>query len=423
MTQIPIEEFNTVKHSLAALALPGILSVGLLACSDTASQPNIQITRSPAGRDAAEPYLFTDPAGTVHLSWIEKQDNTAFLKLSHWESERWTEPVTVASGTGWFVNWADYPSVVSNGKGQFVAHVLEYSAPGTYTYDVKIITSPDGSAWSASAVLHDDGEKAEHGFVSMVPWGEEVLVSWLDGRNTTHPKETSPDTTGAHQAPSGAMTLRAAVLDYAGNKMQEWELDDGVCDCCQTSAAVTDQGPVVVYRNRTKSEVRDIAIVRWVNGSWTEPRAIHNDHWTIDGCPVNGPRSEALGHSLAVAWFTMASGKPVVKVAFSLDAGATFGEPVVVSGAEATGRVDLVLLDERTALVSWMEGASIRVAKVRADGTQEPGLILGHSSVERSSGFPQLAVSGSTVVFAWTDDEAHTIVTAMATIAGDSQAL
>jgi len=419
MTQIPIEEFNTVKQSLAALALPGILSAGLLACSDTYSQPTIQITRSPAGRDAVEPYLFTDPAGTVHLSWIEKQDTIAFLKLSHWESERWTEPVTVASGTGWFVNWADYPSVVSNGKGQFMMHVLEYSAPGTYTYDVKIATSPNGSAWSAPTVLHDDGEKAEHGFVSMVPWGEEVLVSWLDGRNTTHAKESSPVAIGAHHAPSGAMTLRAAVLDYAGNKMQEWELDDGVCDCCQTSAAVTDQGPVVVYRNRTESEVRDIAIVRWVNGSWTEPRAIHNDHWTIDGCPVNGPRSEALGHALAVAWFTMASEKPVVKVAFSSDAGATFGEPVVVSGAEATGRVDLVLLDERTSLVSWMEGASIRVAKVRADGTQEPGLILGHSSAERSSGFPQMAASGSTVVFAWTDDETHTIVTARATIAGD----
>ena len=87
-----------------------------------------------------------------------------------------------------------------------------------------------------------------------------------------------------------------------------------------------------------------------------------------------------------------------------------------MSGVEATGRVDLVLLDERTALVSWMEGANIRLAKVHADGAEEPGLILGASSAERSSGFPQMAASGSTVVFAWTDDETRAIVTAVATI-------
>ena len=62
------------------------------------------------------------------------------------------------------------------------------------------------------------------------------------------------------------MTLRAAFIDKKGNKINEWELDGRVCDCCQTTAAITNDGPVVVYRDRSDDEVRDMSIVRYVNG-------------------------------------------------------------------------------------------------------------------------------------------------------------
>ena len=39
-------------------------------------------------------------------------------------------------------------------------------------------------------------------------------------------------------------------------------LDARACDCCQTDAAMTSAGPVVVYRNRTEEEIRDIYIAR-----------------------------------------------------------------------------------------------------------------------------------------------------------------
>jgi hypothetical protein len=67
---------------------------------------------------------------------------------------------------------------------------------------------------------------------------------------------------------------------------------------------------------------------------------VHSDNWKIDACPVNGPAIAATGRRVAVAWFTAANDTARVKLAFS--------------------------------------------------------------SAARASGFPQMAVRGSDVFFAWT---------------------
>src|SRR5687768_4809384 len=99
-----------------------------------------------------------------------------------------------------------------------------------------------------------------------------------------------------------SMTLRYATIDANGNLADETQLDERVCECCQTSAAVTSAGPIAVYRDRSATEVRDIYIVRQVNGSWTSPQPVYADNWQINGCPVNGPSVAADGSRVAVAW-------------------------------------------------------------------------------------------------------------------------
>ncbi len=385
--------------------LPLLLISILHSCSVKEQEMEVQAMDSPAGPTAGEPYLFADPSGQVFLSWIEREDTISFLKMAQWKDEQWTSPVIIASGTSWFVNWADYPMVVSSGTGKYVAHFLDRSGDGTFEYDVKITTSPDGQSWSTPFVLHDDGTKSEHGFVSLTPYNDHVLVSWLDGRNTVSDDPAAHHDHGHH----GEMTVRAAVVTYDGQKLEEWELDNRACDCCQTTAAITHNGPVVLYRDRSDSEVRDISIVRWVDNAWTKPVVVFSDQWEINGCPVNGPRCEALGNTLAISWFTMANDQPQVKVIFSTDGGETFGKPVTVNGENAIGRVDLVLLDDATALVSWMEENQIKVRKVFSNGKQGPVTSIAASSSSRSSGFPQLTKSGNTILIAWTDSQQETI--------------
>ena len=120
------------------------------------------------------------------------------------------------------------------------------------------------------------------------------------------------------------MTLRAAIVFEDGTIDYDTLIDERVCDCCQTSGTMTSSGPVITYRDRSDEEIRDMSVVRKVNGSWSAPAAINNDEWEITGCPVNGPRMTSFSNGLAVAWFTAAGGKAQVKVAFSDDSGASF---------------------------------------------------------------------------------------------------
>jgi len=291
--------------------------------------------------------------------------------------------------------------LAADGSNSLISLFLQKSEKGTYTYDVKIITSNDqGKSWSQPAILHDDGKKAEHGFVAVVPYGENYFFSWLDGRNAA--MESGDGHHGGHH---GQMTIRAALVDKTGKKISEWELDNRVCDCCQTSAAITANGPVVVYRDRSETEIRDMSIVRLVNGQWTQPKTIFADNWKIEGCPVNGPRIAAEGNNMAVAWFSSPEKNAQVNVAFSKDGGATFSKPVRVDDGKAIGRVDIEMLAEKTAKVSWMEGAVIKAASVYSDGRKDPSIIIASSSESRSSGFPQMTKSGNKIIFAWTDDK------------------
>ena len=207
----------------------------------------------------------------------------------------------------------------------------------------------------------------------------------------------------------GEMTVRAAMINKDGSKTNDWELDGRVCDCCQTGAAITSNGPIVVYRDRSEEEIRDISIVRFVNGEWTKPKTIFPDQWKISGCPVNGPRADAIKNNLVIAWFSMPENKAQVKIIFSDDGGATFKEPIQVDEGKPIGRVDVVMLNEKTAMISWMEGSTIKALKVNSDGTKGEPVIIASSSDSRSSGFPQMTKAGNNLIFAWTDSKSKKI--------------
>jgi len=129
---------------------------------------------------------------------------------------------------------------------------------------------------------------------------------------------------------SGQITFRYVKIKRDGALADEAALDTRVCECCQTSAVMTADGPVVVYRDRSEAdkEIRDISIVRLKGGKWSAPRPVFQDGWQLNGCPVNGPAVAAAGPRVAVAWFTGADKTSRVKLAFSADAGETFGQPV-----------------------------------------------------------------------------------------------
>ncbi len=356
---------------------------------------------SPAAAGSGLPDLFVTPGGEVLLSWVESgAEKKSALRFARLVGEAWSAPQTIAEGDDWFVNWADFPSIVALDDGTLAAHLLVKSSPETFSYDVQITQSRDGGqTWSSPTKPHRDGTLTEHGFVSMLPGRDgRLLAVWLDGRNTG----------GGHGGHGGgAMTLRAATLGPDGTLDDEAELDDRICDCCQTSAARTQNGVIVAYRDRSETEIRDIAVVRLGEDGWSAPRVVHEDDWKIAGCPVNGPALAADGARVAVAWFTAAGDTPRVRLALSSDEGATFGPAITIDDGNPIGRVDVAMLPEGGALVSWVEkiqgGAAIRIRRIHPDGTREASATVAPTSPERASGFPQLTRRGSDLYLAWTD--------------------
>ncbi|HYK05625.1 MAG TPA: sialidase family protein [Thermoanaerobaculia bacterium] len=361
---------------------------------------------SPAGSGAAEPHLAARADGTVVMSWLEQ----GVLKFASLKNGRWSSPRTIVEGKELFVNWADFPSIVDDGRGVLFAHWLQKSGKGTYAYDVWVTSSSDdGKTWRKPLLVNRDGKQAEHGFVSFgaLPAGGVALV-WLDGREMK--EEGHGGHGGGHE---GSMTLRYAEIDAALKVRNESVLDARVCECCGTAMAITSRGPLVAYRDRSGDEVRDIAYTRRTDGKWSNPARVRVDNWKIPGCPVNGPQVDARGERAALAWFTGANEKPQVQVAFSRDAGATFGRAVRVDRGNAAGRVDVLLLNDGSALVTWIEGAAdnagIFARRVSPDGKLDEPVKLAATSSARASGFPRAALAGTTAYFAWTDPAAKTV--------------
>lgn len=377
-----------------------LLLVTACAQHDANGPPVGELTtlETPAGAPAGEPNLASGANGQVYLSWIEQLPDSSFaLRFAELGANDFGAARTIASGRDWFVNWADFPMLSSNGS-VLAAHWLQRGGAGRYNYGVRVSLSRDGGqSWSAPVTPHRDSTPSEHGFVSLFPHGEGFGAIWLDARGL------ADSDNGAGEV---GMQLRFTTIAAAGQLGEDLPIDERTCDCCQTSVAVTADGPIVAYRDRSADEVRDIYVARFEQGRWSAGEPVHRDGWKIDFCPVNGPALSAQQQRVAVAWFTGADSLPRVLVAFSDDAGRTFGEPIRIDRGNPAGRVDVQLLRNGDALVSWLENApesSLRVRRVSSRGELSSDRVITPLTAERPSGFPHLIVTGDQVVFAWTD--------------------
>ena len=378
----------------------------------------VEALDSPAAPGSGEPNLFAAEDGRVYLSWIEPADDDRHaVRFAVLEGHSWSEPRTIAESNAFFVNWADFPSIIATDEGALAAHWLEKNGPGTYAYEVMISRSSDGGmTWSEPVRPHHDGTQTEHGFVSLVPEADGGFTAvWLDGREMFG---YSPrDRENAVEPPS--MTLRGGRFDKDGVQVSEVLLDPRICECCQTSAAYVGDTLLVVYRDRSDEEVRDIWGVRRTAEGWQEPVRLAHDDWKIFACPVNGPAVAGGEAAAAIAWFSLRGGMPEVKVAFTAD-GVSYTDPVLIDagsvgveqaerpGVDAPlGRVDVEWIGEDLAVVSWLRthgsGAEIMLRTVDTEGSLGPQHSAAATASRRASGFPRIARDGNRLVMAWTE--------------------
>ncbi len=398
MPEKPLFIYRSSTLLMASIAILGISTACSPPPAATVGQP-LMTTAAPGSSEAR---LAAGPDGTIVLSWLEKHGADVALRYSTLDGDAWSTPRTVASGQSWFVNWADFPSVVPIDGDLWAAHWLEKKPGGRFSYDVAIaVSSNAGQSWSDPVAPHRDGTPTEHGFVSLFPTSGGAGALWLDGRNTD--PDASHD--GGHdEHAGGGMTLRSAVIGPDLTISDEQLADELVCDCCQTGVAVGPDGPVAVYRNRTRDEIRDIYVAQLGPDGWQTGKPIANDNWEIAACPVNGPSIASAGDWIGIAWFTAADDLPRVRFARSADGGSTFGPPVELASGDTIGRVGLAMFPDGTALVSWLDSAgAIKLRSVAANDVKGPQHIVARTGPGRMSGFPQIVRRGTDIVVAWTD--------------------
>ena len=311
-----------MRTPLRPLAL--VVLVLLSACSETPAPPKPVITGEvaieawplPAMPGSAQPDLALAPDGRVLLSWINSGGGRrpAFQFAEFYPDGHWEGPRTVAIGNSMFTNWADTPHIAATADRALWAHWLQKSSGASNAYDIMLVRSLDhGMNWSAPRKAHDDSTQTEHGFVSMWPQTESSIgMAWLDGRNTFDTGALKDG--GGHEGHGdghggGAMTLRAAVFDANLRASAAAEIDTMACDCCQTDAAATGDGAVLVYRGRSKDEIRDIYATRFDGfiyltdtGTFTPPEPGEDPlpirQWSQADAKFRGIEAEVTAHLL-----------------------------------------------------------------------------------------------------------------------------
>lgn len=316
----------------------------------------------------------------------------------------------IAKGANWFVNWADTPALAVLDNGDWVAFWLQRNDPTMPEgYDIRMVRSTDrGDTWSSPISPHRDGTKTQHGFVSMVADGDDrILMAWLDGRRaaaatTDHAESIS------HDHESAPMTLRSAVIDGANQIVDEAEIDTRTCSCCQTDMARWGRRTLVVYRDRTDDEIRDISIAMRSRTEWGSPKTLHADGWKIDGCPVNGPAIAVSGSKGLVFWPTLVNEQMTLRYVLAESTAALLGDPTMHElqpPAAPSGRVDAAVWHD-SFLLTWISRArdrpAIELAVLNADGGAETSIPIAEPALRgRATGFPRVASDGKRALVVW----------------------
>ncbi|MBI2683290.1 MAG: hypothetical protein HYX26_08780, partial [Acidobacteriales bacterium] len=277
--------------------------------------------------------------------------------------------------------------------------ILPASSEAEYLY---VSASKNGIQWTPPVMAHQDRNPVQHALVSMVASGDrEASLVWLEA-----PK--------GEDAPSA---LKRTVVSSDGKVVKEESLDPDVCTCCPTSIVKTSQGLLVAYRDHSRQDIRDIAVIRFENGRWSPSKILNPDKWEINACPVNGASAAAKNNRVAIAWYTEAQDSPRTQLVFSSDGGATFSKPIRVSSGNSFGHASVALDEQGGAFVSWIEegkgadGVRLLARQVTAAGVAGPVTQVAQGS-RQSIGYPRLLHAGSETWIAWGNSGTGKIQTA-----------
>lgn len=369
-----------LHRNTARCLVTGIATIATIAPMVWAAEPSPRSIDPPTPPGASFPALAAEGSTTITLeheillTWLEPAASGSRLRFSRFTGKSWSPPITlaepVASGDP-----ADGPALAV-----IETHGVRRTLLAR-TGDVVARSGDAGRAWER------------------LPAPSLTYASFAGGEEGAYAFWLRP-------GPEGSATLLGTRV-LAG----ETVLDPQVASATETSAAMTWDGPIVVYRDRDDQDSHSLAVVRRQDGHWTESRKIYSES---GGGLISAPRVAALERRVAVAWMAEPASGPRLRIAFSVDAGRSFAPPVDLAaappGASTTGPAAVTFDDEGNALVLWViargaESSTVQVTRVAADGRCGDWLQLGEGPVSPRGSFPQLVRAGSRLAVSWIEGD------------------
>jgi hypothetical protein len=339
--------------------------------------------------------------GSTVLTWLEPEnDKTAALRYSFWRGGNWSAPATIVTAQLFSRHPSESPGVIALSKTNLITYWSQ-KPPNekipTQEVDVYFAVSTDrGEHWTTPTIANVAGTGEESSYPSGAPVDPtHGALIWLDGANWRKEKR---------------VTLMSRFVQSDGTMTEATVIDPDTCTCCPTSMVKTDSGLLAAYRGHTSENIRDISLLKHVDGRWSQPSIVHADNWHFQGCPVNGPHLDVDGAAAALIWFSAPRDEPAVKVAFSDSGNSKFGAPVRIDEGNVIGRAQVVLLPGRTALAFWVENKSgttrLLGRRVHDGGTLEPSFEVVRGT---GLGYPHAVRSAKGAAVTWADEGSKTI--------------
>ena len=398
--------------SIACVVIASVLG----GCRQAPPELAVRAESSPVAVQSLVPQLTPLSAGRTLLSWQRPLARGGYaFEMAVKDGLQWSDVRTIAEGTKVSMFGSDLPAVATLADTKLLAY-WEVTEEGYNATTIETaISSDEGLSWVPASTPYEKALPGQHSFISWFGTTTGIGLVWLDAsvRSQVHAGMPEQDRHAQHDL--GSVGLRYAALTAQGKVDAEQFVDPISCECCPTSAASTDRGPVVVYRDRQEPDgtlpadvrtfqptVRDIYIVRQEGGVWRKPQLVHKDNWVINACPDNGPAVDASANHVAVAWWTGSNNQPKVQLAFSSDSGDSFGSAFRIDSGNGEGQVTVALLpDGRSAVVGWLENGETWARYVSDSGATSKPVVLGASP--HHSRLPRwLANRDGSVTAAWT---------------------
>ncbi len=299
------------------------------------------------------------------------------------------------------------PAILISNSGRI--NILYYADEEQKSTSFFSYSDDNGQTFSIPVLISDQAQSAMHYMDKMlIDKNDKLYLFWHDTRHESHDKEIG----------TGVSSLYYSIKIPADNsQFSNYFLSSGICSCCRTATAFSNQGkPVILARMVYSNGIRDHALIQMNEDDlWQKPTRITHDNWEVEACPEHGPAIAIDAKNRThLAWFTLGDTRQGIFYAQTDDFGKTVSPPVTLGNIDRLpSHADVIALDQRVVIV-WKEfdgeQSLLHIKESHDRGISWLDKTTGLKSSSKNS-HPKLVSNNKDIFLSWTTaDKGHQII-------------